>query len=479
MNLVGKEKVKRTFHSTTYYVNAIKNETLRTDHPQQRDDGQWPIEYRDGLIVTILNNEDVNYVVVCEQYTPNGIDNYLINGIQRITTIVNYRSGQFALGRNIEKPIMKYQVNVLDEDGNVVRDENGNLLHEIKTFDIRGKKYKDLPHELQQIFDEWQLEEVKHLDCSDDEIGYHLRRYNHAKKMVASQNGITFLNKGIASKVKDITKSHTFFKDLGNFKASERNNDTLNRVALETIMSTYFLDDWKSPLKSICTYLNKNMDNSMLENFKNELDSISAVLDDEIAKMFTSKDSFLWLNAYHTFCKMGIEPIRFVEFLKEFKKYIHCKEWNGTTFDDLNKVSTKKKNMIKKKLQLIEECMMEYLHVSKEEIDNKVDSVEEFIADNVGLDVSQIYEDIDFYKESLSDLESIAISKDSKLLDSENELSLLAMVAYSYKEDKDLEDWIEEYAKRNNTYFTNQKKNYLHMRDDFEAFLLKKNGEVA
>ena len=55
---------------------------------------------------------------------------------------------------------------------------------------------------------------------------------------------------------------------------------------------------------------------------------------------------------------------------------------------------------------------------------------------------------------------------DSKLRNEENRFSLLAMMVYSYKEDKDLDEWMTEYARRNNTYFIDQKKNFLHMKNE-------------
>ena len=70
----------------------------------------------------------------------------------------------------------------------------------------------------------------------------------------------------------------------------------------------------------------------------------------------------------------------------------------------------------------------------------------------------------------LKDLENNTIRDGSKLLDVTNRLSLLAMVAYSYKNDVDLDDWLEEYAANNNTYFMDQRKNYSHMLSDFRQY---------
>lgn len=45
------------------------------------------------------------------------------------------------------------------------------------------------------------------------------------------------------------------------------------------------------------------------------------------------------------------------------------------------------------------------------------------------------------------------------------------MMAYSYKEDVDLDEWIEEYARTHDTYIKDQKKNYIYMRDDFINYM--------
>ncbi len=471
MQQIGMEKTKRDFHSTKYYVNAVKKETVRTDHPQQRESGQWTSEYRDGLIGTVLKNEDIPYIVLCEQVTKKGVDNYIIDGIQRITTIFNYRVGAFKLGNKVEEPLIEYQVNRLDENGKPVRDEEGNLVHDTVVCDIRGKGYRDLPEELREIFDEYQLMEVKHLNCSDNQIGYHLRRYNHAKKMGASQNGITYLDKKIAMQVKNITATHPFFKDLGNFKPAERNNDTLNRVVLESIMATYFLCDWKSPLKDICTYLNEHMEEDMIIDFKMELDSISEVMTDCVSEMFNSKNSFLWFVTYHKFCKTGLSSSRFIEFMETFQTALHKKKWNGTSFDEMNQVSTKKKSCIVEKLQLLEEFMYEFIGIRQEECE-EMDFLD-FVRENVKKDTTQ--EDIDFYCDMLEDL-TLEVNDHTKLLDKSNRVSLIALIAYACENDIDLDKWLIDYFEAHNTYIKNQKKNYLKMVTDLEKAVRHRYG---
>ena len=88
----------------------------------------------------------------------------------------------------------------------------------------------------------------------------------------------------------------------------------------------------------------------------------------------------------------------------------------------------------------------------------------------VDMPVDTIKEEMDCYEETLDGLENNTIRDGSKLLDVANRLSLLAMVAYSYKNDVDLDSWLEEYAENNNTYFMDQRKNYSHMVNDFKQY---------
>ena len=471
MQKTGMEKTKRDFHSTKYYVNALDKETVRTDHPLQRSSGQWSEEYRDGLIGTVLKNEDIPYIVICEQILDDVIKNYLIDGIQRITTIYNYSRNAFKLGNKVENPLVEYEVIKTDENGNNLRDEDGELIRETIVCDIRGKYYRDLPKELQEIFDEYQVMEVKHLNCSDERIGYEIRRYNHAKNMGASQSGITYLNSNIAEEVKSIT-SHTFFKDFSNFSKAEKKNDTHSRVVLETIMTTYFLDKWKSPLKDICSFMNENLNYDMLSTFKNGLDEIVRVMTDGVKEMFTAKNSFLWLTTYYKFAKLGLETKKFIEFMEEFNETLADREWNGETFTELNKVSTKKKTLIVKKLQLLEEFMFEFLHINQD--DAKEVDYKKFVKTNVE-DV--IDSDIEMFQMSANDA-SEELDVTSWMLSEQNYPAYLAIVGFAFREDEEdaFKEWLPIYE-RNNQFIRNQQEAFLHMKQSFETYLQK--GKVA
>lgn len=53
----------------------------------------------------------------------------------------------------------------------------------------------------------------------------------------------------------------------------------------------------------------------------------------------------------------------------------------------------------------------------------------------------------------------------------ENRLSLVGIVAYSFENDIDLDDWIVDYCSRNDGYISDQEENYLYMKEDLQQFI--------
>ena len=71
-------------------------------------------------------------------------------------------------------------------------DHEGKREYEYIEYDLRGKMYKDLPDELKECFDSYAFDVVKQLNCTDEEVAYHMRRYNRQKSLNVAQNAITY-----------------------------------------------------------------------------------------------------------------------------------------------------------------------------------------------------------------------------------------------------------------------------------------------
>lgn len=474
------ESCKTDKISIASIIKKIDKHTIRFDHPLQRESDQWSPSMKGNLISDILQGNKLHPLIFAEQII-NGVPIiWDLDGKQRCTNAYSFSKNGYKVSKNIRRWMIKYQTTEKDENGSDILDENGFPIAINAEFDIRGKKFSDLPEELRDRFLDYSFNYDQYLNCSEEDIGYHIERYNDGKAMTVSQKGITKLGTEYAEIVKSISNM-PFFKDIGGYKVSEYKNGTINRVVVESVMASHFLDDWKDKQDYLCKYLKENATVTDFDNFEDMVGRLEKVVTNDVADMFDSKDSFLWFGLFAKFINTGEDDNRFIEFMTEFDQSLHTKEIDGTTYDELciNKKTgkpraTKDKYIVIPKMVLLEKLMNEFLGIS-ELTDLEIVNTETFIAKHVDLPLEEVTRDIDCYESTLNDLQYNTIKDGSKLLDTDNRLSLLSMVAYSFKNEVDLDDWMTEYAKKNNMYYPDQKKNYLHMKSDFEKYLESKD----
>ena len=459
------EKSKSNRLSIASIMKKIDNRTIRFDHPLQRASEQWSPAMKGNLISDILQGNPIPPLVFAEQIVNGLALIWDLDGKQRCTNAHSFVNGNYKISKNIRRWNIVYQAQIIDE-GKPVLDDNGFPTSEKREFDIRGKRFADLPEELQDKFNEYNFEIVQYLNCSSDDIAYHIARYNEGKPMSASQKGITRLGEEFASIVKSIS-GMPFFKDLGGYKVSEGNNGTVNRVVIESVMAANFLDDWKKKQEDMCEYMKENATVESFEDFEDMVGRITNVGNEDVFNMFDSKDSFLYFGLFARFVNSGLDDEKFIEFMAEFSQSLHSKEIDGVTFDNLNGKSTKDKNVVISKINHLEKLMNDYLQIEARDINTTIEalSVIDFVRENVNPEVLE--EDIDDYYDMLNDYK---LDKKSALLGWENEPSLIGMIAYSCANDVNLDEWIIDYFKKHSSFIADQKQNYLHMLNDFEKF---------
>ena len=466
------ENCKTDKISIASIIKKIDKHTIRFDHPLQRDSEQWTPAMKGNLVSDILQGNRLHPLIFAEQIINGVAIIWDLDGKQRCTNAYSFVNNGYKISKNIRRWNIKYQTTEKDENGNEILDENGFPIAKNEEFDIRGKKFLDLPEELQEKFLDYTFNYDQYLNCSEEDIGYHIERYNDGKPMNKAQKGITKIGTEFAEMVKSISNM-SFFRDRGGYKVSEFNNGTINRVVVESVMAANYFDDWKKDLEDQCKYIKDNATTDTFDNFEDMVNRLEKVVTDEVADIFDSKDSFLYFGLFAKFVDTGLDDKKFIEFMAEFSRSLHSKVVNGITYDELciNKKTgkaygTKDKYVVTPKMEILETLMNDFLH-----IENQEDITQEtFISEIVGMPVDTVKEELGCYEETLDELENNNIRVGSKLLDVANRVSLLAMVAYSYKNDVDLDDWLEEYAANNNTYFMDQRKNYSHMINDFKRY---------
>ena len=437
----------------------------------QRKPFQWTQEERNRYICRILSNLPIPEIILCEQNIKGLMIDHLIDGLQRLSYAEAFKENRFKVGANgAERHLIKYREFSVDENGVRILDEDGVPVYEEKICDVVGKHYKDLPDELKKRFNNFNVNVTKFFNCTDEQIADHIRDYNNHASMNNEQLGITKISADTARNIKTIAEKNTFFKNCGKYTDSNKVKGKIDRIVAESIMLLFHRDEWKSKLDKTYQYIDEHITDEEFFELNSDLNRLEIALGEnnkDLMDMFTPTNTPMWLAVFHDFITYDIEDSKFIDFLNAYKNGLNKKKINGVSMDDFKDEQTKKKTTITGKIELLIKLMKEYLHIENEE-ENL--STEEFISKVVDVPVETVNEEIDVYEEDLKGLKNVAIRDGSKLLEVANNLSLLAMVAYSYKNDVDLDDWLEEYASKHNTYNPNQKNNFLNMVDDFKQY---------
>lgn len=436
------------------YLKKMKDGDIDNSADVQRK-FVWKPEQINGLIRTVLIDDYIPPIILGEE---DSTQLHIADGGQRSAALNLFRYGNYKITSSIEDSIIQYKKKI--------KDLNGKLSWEDTEFDIKNKTYEMLPDELKKKFDEYQIETVIHEHCDRKMISKYIKIYNQQVSMNISQKAYTYIY-NFAEYINCII-DNDFFNNYSSFTEAEKIKGVVERTVLETVMCMFHINEWKKQTKQIAKYLNENSSKEEFEILDNNLRRLENIITDDVKDLFNSKNGFLWITIFEHFLSLGMEDKEFLKFLRAFKNGLKNKYVEEKTFDEMDKMkNTKDKVVVVGKLNILEKLMRDFLNVSDV---TPIENIEAFIASNLNMDVNIISEDIDLYNDSLDELLENTVKINSKLMDKENRPSLLTMVVYSYKEDKDLDEWMLEYASKNNTYFIDQKKNYLHMKEDFENF---------
>lgn len=480
--IIMEENVTEKYKNTSYSIDSIskqlKKKRIRDDHILQRHSGQWRGFAKSELVSDILRGKSLTQIIISEEIK-NGIKmQWLIDGKQRCTTLDDYLHDGFSISKNVKNYNITYQAPKVDDTGKEVLSEEGFTDMEWKVFDIRGKKFSQLPEELQDIFKDRQIPVLYNMDCTKRDIADDIARFNRSRPMNKAQNGWLGLEESFAEFVENIAKMQFFQPEFigSSYTKSSNTSGTIRRIIVESIMLADFIEDFGN-FDKMCEFLSKEASDSNFTEFYSLVERLTVICNTkEIAVLFNKKDSFLWFGLFARFIKLGLEDTRFAGFMNQFQS-LRKRKINGVSFDDILEEckATKDKSVVMKKIDHMEKLMNAYLGIHSED-SKSCDSVDSFIAGVLNVDVETVQEDMELYNESLDSLLENTVKLDSKLREKENRPSLLAMMAYSYKEDKDLDEWMLGYAKNRNTYFADREKNFFHMKEEFERYCAEQSG---
>ena len=447
------------------YLDEVDQENIKINQAVQRD-FCWNKEMMNALIYSALSRKIyIPTIILAEEKKKNGTkQTYVVDGGQRTETLYQFKYEGYKITKNLRNYLIPYNKKKVDEKGEYIRDEYGNIENEIEMFDIRNKTYDELPDELKSKFNGCPLTTSIYQDCTTEETSELVLLYNNHVGMNVSQKSLTYIGK-YAEEIKRIKDTNIFLKDCTALTENEKTKGFWERVISESVMAVKHFENWKKTPKDMCDYLNNNSsieEYKEIEKYFNRLIPYTDKVENaEVAQLFTSKNMFVWMMVFSRFDKLHISDDNFGEFLKAFVAGLSNKKINGENWVEIDSDKhTKDRSVINKKVDYLETLLNDFLHISSEDLEEV--NILNFIRENVNPDATE--EDVEFYSDMLDDL-TLEVDNNTKLLDERNRPSLIALVGYACENECDdlLNEWIKRWFVAHTTYILNQRDNFLHM----------------
>ena len=120
-------KPRRQTYTLEMYLKKLKDQDIRQDQDVQRLSDQWSNSMMNELIITVLNDGYIPPVILGQE---ENSQMWVVDGLQRSTTLMKFRYGSYKITISVEAPIITYRAKVKDSDGEIMLDGNGDIVWE-------------------------------------------------------------------------------------------------------------------------------------------------------------------------------------------------------------------------------------------------------------------------------------------------------------------------------------------------------------
>ena len=330
-------KIRKQTFTLEQYLKDMKAEKIRTDQECQRLSGQWNPNMVNELISSVLTDDYIPPIILGEETTSNGITRqWIIDGLQRSSTLSLFRYGNTKITKNLDEYMVTYQSKATDENGNIKRDEQSEIVWENVEFDIRNKTYEQLPEELKEIFNGYQMEVVIYQNCDTTKISKLVRKLNNCKPMNQAQRAFTYID-AFASEIREIADNR-FFKDMYSCNNKDRINGTFERAIGDMVILYEYPSQYRKDTKVSFKWLNDNATIFDFENLNDLLTRLteSTEITSEIRGLFNRKNGYIFVATFKAFTELRREDKEFGEFLQWLITEGKDTENNGKTWTELD-----------------------------------------------------------------------------------------------------------------------------------------------
>ena len=329
-------KIRKQTYSLEQYLKLMQNETIRTDQDCQRLSGQWNSNMVNELISTVLTGNYIPPIILGEETANNISKLWIIDGLQRSSSLSLFKYGNKRITKNVDEFMVAYQRKVMDKNGNPKRDDRGEIIWESVEFDIRNKTYSQLPEELQDRFNEYQIETVIHQECDTIDISKLVKKFNNHVAMNANQRAFTYLD-NFASEIRKITQNR-FFLDIYSGGVRDRINGKFERIVGDMVLLCNYPDEYRKETRKNFGWLNENASLYDFESIDGLLTNLTDSLEitSDIKELFNIKHAHIVVAAFKKFVEYGHDTKEFGKFLEWFVNGGNEIEIDGKTWNEWN-----------------------------------------------------------------------------------------------------------------------------------------------
>ena len=359
-------KIRKQTFSLEQYLKEMKAEKIRSDQDCQRMSGQWNANMSGELIATVLMENYIPPIILGEE-TVNGITRlWIIDGLQRSSTLAMFRYGNTKIAKNLDEYMVTYQRKILDGDGKPERDAQNEIRWESVKYDIRNKTYEQLPEELKDRFNGYQIETAIHQNCNTAEISKYVRKYNNHVAMNTAQKAFTYVD-SFAREIRRIAENR-FFSDIYSSSQKGRINGTFERISGDIVLLCNYPNKYRKDTKLEFKWLNENAALCDFESVDSLLTRLTAAIEPTkvIRALFNGKNTSVFVTAFKAFTEMGRKDKEFGAFLKWFVDGENDTEIDGKTWETLDtERATRDSNVVHGKVDYLVAVMGQYFKENK------------------------------------------------------------------------------------------------------------------
>lgn len=273
-------------------ATKIRRGNICFTHRLQRREGVWSKAQKSLLIDSLLRGYLINptYTIV-----ENG-KQYVIDGVQRLSTIANYVDDGFSLSKTLD-PI------VIDNE----------------SYEIAGKKFSKLDEKVQEELNSSQLQVCEITEYTDKDVREMFRRLNSGKPLNTSQKMTPDMSDELSSTVADII-SHPFFEKA--LTTAQLKSSVDLSVAMEVLMLSEASAEYdfgsfrREDREKFIQYYNDKVNVEKVKMIKQALDKLDESFDTDVRIPKTSISMIIYSS--YRIIKDKKSFSKFVEIVKDF-----------------------------------------------------------------------------------------------------------------------------------------------------------------